>query len=246
MGFVADQTRVIRSDDEQRDALLNAGWKIVARSWGAQLNADDTHTGQLDALIARVAETVTVRELVNADRAAMLALDASTASDYPGGIATEHPPLTDESATLHRRRRAFGAWSPDGELVAMTVVDVDGDRAETDFTVVARPSRGLGVGAGVKAASVKELLSDGVRVFRTGGSAENAGSLATNTSVGYRIDEEWLTLRLWSNVPFAGPPIDTAQRDGLRGVGLAVHPKGITPLSSPGAGYLPHPQGPPQ
>lgn len=38
------------------------------------------------------------------------------------------------------------------------------------------------------------LDADGVRRFRTGGSAENAAILAANTALGYVRDDEWLTL----------------------------------------------------
>lgn len=37
-------------------------------------------------------------------------------------------------------------------------------------------------------------LEVGVEVFRTGGAVENAAILATNRSLGYVIDEEWVTL----------------------------------------------------
>lgn len=76
----------------------------------------------------------------------------------------------------------------------MTIVDVRGSQAETDFTVVAATWRSRRLGTAVKAASVLALMADGVRVFRTGGSADNGPSMAANASVGYAIDEEWLTL----------------------------------------------------
>ncbi|HEY5223624.1 MAG TPA: hypothetical protein VIJ18_11335 [Microbacteriaceae bacterium] len=50
------------------------------------------------------------------------------------------------------------------------------------------------LGAAVKAAAVLALLGDGVEHFRTGGSADNPASLATNSKVGYTVDQSWLTL----------------------------------------------------
>jgi len=83
-----------------------------------------------------------------------------------------------------------------GRLVALTVVDVDapGARAETDVTVVAPDHRSRGLGRAVKAASVLALLEAGIRTYRTGGSRDNAAIIAAGTALGYRIDEEWLTL----------------------------------------------------
>lgn len=57
-----------------------------------------------------------------------------------------------------------------------------------------RGRRGLGLGSAVKAASVVALAAEGHCYFCTGGSADNAASLAANRSVGYVVDEEWLTL----------------------------------------------------
>jgi hypothetical protein len=38
------------------------------------------------------------------------------------------------------------------------------------------------------------LSRDGVTVVRTGGSDENRGILAANASLGFEVDEHWLTL----------------------------------------------------
>jgi len=124
----------------------------------------------------------------------VLELDAATLQHYPGGVATRHEPLTAARALPGSARRAFGAISTDGGLVAMTWTDVDGVRAETDFTVVREADRGRGFGTAVKAAALLALLDAGVRLFRTGGSSENAASIATNRRLGYVLDEEWLTL----------------------------------------------------
>lgn len=42
--------------------------------------------------------------------------------------------------------------------------------------------------------SVLALYAEGCSRFRTGGSAENRASIAANLSLGYVIDEEWVTL----------------------------------------------------
>jgi hypothetical protein len=76
----------------------------------------------------------------------------------------------------------------------MTFVDVDDTRAEVDFTVVAQHRRGSGLATAVKAVSLLAVSRDGVMVVRTGGSDENRGILAANASLGFEVDEHWLTL----------------------------------------------------
>ncbi|OUE22316.1 hypothetical protein BFL36_10315 [Clavibacter michiganensis] len=189
---------ILRSDDPRLGGLLADGWGVGARSWGAQLDADRVDEAALRASVAGVAPGLRIRELGPDDRDRILELDAATIDDYPGGPATRHAPFTPETALVGTpTRRAFGAVDEVGRLVAVTVVDVDaaGARAETDVTVVAADHRSRGLGRAVKAASVLALLDAGIRVFRTGGSRDNAAIIAAGTALGYRIDEEWLTLR---------------------------------------------------
>lgn len=186
---------VLRADDDRRAPLERAGWKVCARSWAAQLDREHVDRAKLLERLAAVAASVDVRELTDLDAEMVLALDAVTAGDYPGDVATRHEPLTRERAIPDRSRRAFGAITKDGVLVAMTWIDAREDRAETDFTVVAAPHRRNGYGTAVKAASVLALLDAGVNRFRTGGSSENAASIAASRALGYVIDEEWVTLR---------------------------------------------------
>ncbi len=173
---------------------LADGWTVVARSWGARLDAGRVDLDALRVLAGGARGLGDLRELGPGDVDAVLALDAATREDYPGGVATRHVPLTREAAGISAARRAWGVIDPADRLVALTYVDVDGSRAETDFTVVARAHRGRGLGAAVKAASVLALTHDGVATFRTGGAAENAAILAANARIGYRVDERWATL----------------------------------------------------
>jgi GNAT superfamily N-acetyltransferase len=186
--------KVLPADAPERAELEGQGWTVVARSFGAQLDAHAVDQPRLQGLVARTAEVGSVRELSRADVDAVLALDALTIGDYPGSIATQHTPLDRQRATPSASRRAFGAVLESGELVAMTFVDVDGSHAETDFTVVHPAWRGRGLGVATKAASVLALLADGVTRFRTGGSSDNAAILVANDVVGYVRDEEWVTL----------------------------------------------------
>ena len=189
-------TKVMRADSPQRAELEAQGWSVAARSFGAGLDTDRIDVSRLRRLVEQVAVGVSVRPLDDRDVDAVLALDSATGGDYPGSVATRHALLDREGATPTPARRGLGAFDTDGELVAMTFVDVetDGSTAETDFTVVHRAWRRRGLAVAVKAASVLALSAEGVTRFRTGGSAENAGIIRANTVLGYVRDEEWVTL----------------------------------------------------
>ena len=189
---VMGETIVLPAQSPRRTELEALGWAVVARSFGAQLDAERIDEQRLRALV--VGAPGSVRALAAADVDAVLALDRATIGDYPGSVATQHEPLDRAGATPSAARRAFGAFLTDGELVAMTFVSVDGAEAETDFTVVDRTQRGRGLGVAVKAASVLELSAAGVTRFRTGGSADNAAIQRANVALGYVRDEEWVTL----------------------------------------------------
>ncbi len=186
------ETIVLLANDLQQEELERAGWHVSARSFGAQLDVDRIDSEGLARLVTRAGPAI--RELRADDVDAILTLDAATSGDYPGGVATRHDPLTPHSAAASDSRRAFGAFLADGELVAMTFVDVHGATAETDFTVVHPDWRRRGVATAVKAASILALSSEAVTRFRTGGSADNAAILRANATLGYVRDEEWVTL----------------------------------------------------
>ncbi len=184
---------VVRADDADRSRLEADGWIVVARSWAAQL--DSSHVDE-DGLLLRVQRGSVhgqVREIADSDVTSVLALDAVTLSEYPGGIATQHTPLTMQTARATPYRRGFGVFDAGDRALAVTYVDLEGQCADTDFTVVAPAHRRLGLGAAVKALSILALIREGIAVFRTGGAAENAAIIAANTSLGYVIDEEWIT-----------------------------------------------------
>lgn len=183
---------VVPVNDPQREHLERLGWYVSARSFGAQLDSVRIDAGGLRRLIA--AADATTRELIADDVDAVLTLDAATSGDYPGSAANRHEPLTRDSASPSDSRRGFGAFLADGELVAMTFVDIHGTTAETDFTVVRRDVRRSGLGTAVKAASILALSAAGVTRFRTGGSADNNAITRANAALGYIRDEEWVTL----------------------------------------------------
>lgn len=185
--------RILRVGDEEIDRLIAAGWRDTARSFAAELRAENIDLDTLLKLIDRVSP-VTVRELLATDAPAILGLDRETEGDYAGGVATAHTPLDTQTSVPTLEHPGFGAFSPDGKLVGMTFAVIAEDRAETDFTVVAKQWRGQGIATAIKAAAIAELAERGVVAFRTGGAMDNSAIKAANSVLGYVIDEEWVTL----------------------------------------------------
>jgi GNAT superfamily N-acetyltransferase len=183
---------VLRADDPGVPGLLEAGWTVAHRSWGARLHDPDPAARRLLVAVAgyRIEEAGPERD------AAISALEAGVREDYPGGPATA-PAGHDWGALTALRAdgtRFFAAVHPVDGLVAVTAIRRGADRAETDFTSVARDHRRRGLAEAVKAASVLALVGEGASVFGTGGAEENAASLAMNARLGYVVTERWLTL----------------------------------------------------
>ena len=188
-----EHTVVLPADSPERIQREAEGWHVSACSWAAQLTAEQVDLDHFALLIGKPGEGFVLREVTAQDCAAVLALDVSVAGDYPGSVATQREPFTRERALPSTHRRGVGAWAG-VELVAVTYVDVSGEAVETDVTMVARGWRGRGLSVAVKAASIIALMHSGVRVFRTGGSAENSAIISANEALGYVRDEEWVTL----------------------------------------------------
>ncbi len=203
------EPRILPADHPDVAALTAEGWTVAHESWAARAEATDLARSRWEEAADVVTVLGAVRPLTAADAEAVLALDAATAGDYPGGVATVHAPLTAESAVPGPTRHGFGLFSARGELTAMTWVDVEGPAAEVDFTVVRADLRGAGLGSALKAAAMLALAFPGdpddgrsprrgdapaVTAFRTGGSAENAAILRANERLGFVVDERWVTL----------------------------------------------------
>lgn len=195
-GSSAVAVRVLRADSPDRHRLEGEGWVVVARSWAAQVDLRRVDVGMLQRLVATLPVDVLPRPLRSTDRDAVLALDAATLDDYPGGAATQHGPLTAEGTSASDGRRGVGAFARAGDLLAMTWADLspDGPRAEIDLTVVAASHRRRGIATAIKAASLLDLADVGVETVRTGGDEKNSAIIAANERLGFVRDEEWVTL----------------------------------------------------
>lgn len=100
-------TRVLRCDEPTVPDLLARGWHVTEESWGAGLVLDAARVGDLRRL-GHVGLPLDLVELGAHDVGAILALDAATVGDYPGGPATRHAALDRARATPGGRRRFFG------------------------------------------------------------------------------------------------------------------------------------------
>ena len=134
--------------------------------------------------MARAPDGVGIREMTAEDVASVVALDRRTQGDYPGGLATRHAPLQLSDAAPQPKRAAFLAANAELGALAVTYVDIDSGRAETDFTVVDSRWRGRGLAGAVKALALLTLSERGVHSFRTGGSDENVAIIAVNEEIG--------------------------------------------------------------
>ena len=190
----ADGALVLRDDDPRADELRESGWTIIAESWGARLEVNESTLERCREAVEAAGDAVQIRELRRADAADLAQLDALTEQDYPYTPATPHRASTAQQieARLDTGVRAFGAFV-DHQLVATTLIAERDDAWDTDFTAVLPEFRRRGIGAAVKAASILACVESGVSAFTTGGAAINAASVAANQTLGYRIVERWFS-----------------------------------------------------
>jgi len=203
LGPVLLETYVLQDNDPDLPGLLAAGFVVVGESWGARLvltaPADEARLRQ--AVTDALSTGARILELGAADADDIVALEQQTKADYPYTPATAHhaPSLDDVRSWPQRRMRAFGARAEDGRLVAVSAgreSEEEGERlGDHDFVSVARTHRGRGLAKAVVAAWILALAADGVRVFATGGAAQNSSSLGMVRALGFSVDERWLSLQ---------------------------------------------------
>jgi GNAT superfamily N-acetyltransferase len=189
---VARVLAVVREDQSACRRLEAAGFKLTWQSWAAHLHLDGPVADSVYREIP--AETAhPVREVAPTDHEAAFRLYDATYADFPRTPATTPAEHSAESFhALLEHSRAF-AVIDNATCLALTVMTVDGDVAETEFTVVAAAHRRTGLAKLVKATAIRALATEGVRTFGTGGAAANEGSLRMNLSLGYVLDPKWRT-----------------------------------------------------
>ena len=191
--------QVVQSNDPHAQRLTEAGYVVVGESWGARLRLSDPPDllPLNTAVVAATDQGFLIEELDAGWAAEVTVLEALNHADYPYTPATAVP-HRDEFDVLELWRsgfRLFGAVRA-GQLVAVSVISLTPERAETEFTSVHPSYRRRGLAVAVKAASIVALASDGIRIFGTGGAQVNTGSIRMNEHLGYVIEERWLSLAI--------------------------------------------------
>jgi GNAT superfamily N-acetyltransferase len=186
---------VVREDQPACRRLEAAGFELAWQSWAARLHLDGpTANPAYREILAEAPYPVReVREVAPTDHEAAFRLYEAAYADFPRTPATTPAEYSAESFhSLLDHSRAF-AVIDNGVCLALTVMTVPGDDAETEFTVVAAAHRRTGLAKLVKASAIRTLAAEGVRTFGTGGAAVNEGSLRMNLSLGYVLDPKWRT-----------------------------------------------------
>ena len=191
------EARVHREDTAAAAALLDAGWSVRSRSWGARLHLDDdADLAPYRGFVAAAgAQGIEVRALTDFDLPALRALDEEAAPRFLRADGSHHEPLPDDlDARLSTPEGlAVGAFD-EGVLIGFTLTFRTLGRWEVDRTAVASGHGNRGVAKAVKAAAVLASHARGGREWGTGGAAANVASLRMNTALGFRLEPVWLGL----------------------------------------------------
>ncbi|MDJ0325332.1 hypothetical protein QMG61_16320, partial [Cryobacterium sp. PH31-AA6] len=155
-------TRVVQSNDPRAQELTQAGYVVVGESWGARLRLSDPPDlwRQAAAVAAATAQGFTIQELDASWAPQVAALEALNYDDYPFTPATAVPRRSeaDMLGLWTSGYRLFGA-NHDGLLAAVTVINQDAGRGETEFTSVHPSYRRIGLAIAVKGASITALAA---------------------------------------------------------------------------------------
>lgn len=192
-------TEILRDSDPRCVELELSGYKMVGESWGARLHlhADDDLGIYSNAVDLALKSGVELQELGSGFANALLTLELVNNPDYPYTPATFHDVPTIESirALWRSGNRIFGALS-DGVLVGAVCTSSKEERVEIDFASLLREYRGRGIGKALVAAAIVAWEMTGVRIFTTGGAAQNAASLGTVLSLGFTAEEKWRSYQI--------------------------------------------------
>ena len=184
---------IVQSTDPKSRELEAAGYTIVAESWGAGLFlADPIDLSHFQNKVdSSRADGFRPEELTSQHANSVFNLELSNHVDYPQTPATTHElPTFDSTLHLWEKGKVFGVLL-DHEVIGVIAASQLGEIVELDFGSVLREYRGKGIGATLVSMVVISYATAGVRIFRTGGAAENEASKRTVTGLGFIVDETW-------------------------------------------------------
>lgn len=189
--------RIIRSDDPARTQLEAAGYTVIARSWGANLDPLDPLTRRRiqAALDAGHGAGIHIRELNTPDASAVEAVETANHADYPQTPATKHDAVTTDAflGMLATGSRAWGALL-DGHLIGVAVTSPKApDWWDISFASVLAEHRNCGIGLALAATVIRDLTAAGATRISTGGAASNSASRGAALALGAVLEPEWLT-----------------------------------------------------
>lgn len=196
--------QILRADDPRVAVLASTGYRLVGESWGARLRLSDApDLDHLRRAVTRAEEAgFEIRELTPEYANALYELEVANNADYPFTPATFQPPPELEAirGLWVSGKRVFGALHGD-RLVAAVVWQVASTTADNDFASVLAAYRGQGLGSAVAASSISAFSAEGIRLFTAGGAATNRASLGLVRSMGFEVDEQWVSYQRDSVAP---------------------------------------------
>lgn len=191
--------QILRDNDPRCLELESSGYKLVGESWGARLrlNSDDDLSIYSNAVNLALEIGIELQELDISFANALLDLELVNNPDYPYTPATFHdvPSIESIGALWRPGNRIFGAIH-EGSLVGAIATIRKEERIEIDFASLLPEYRGKGIGKALAATAILAWELHGVRIFTTGGAAQNAASLGTVLSLGFLAEERWRSYQL--------------------------------------------------
>ena len=172
-----------------------SGYEAAWQSFGAHLDLAEGATVPAEPVDA-LPDGLVARELEPGDETSGFELYTIYFADAPKTPSTMPQEFTAvEFAEFLTGARGFGVFAGD-RCVAMTVLTMNGDEADTEMTVTAPDFRQRGVAGWIKRLAIRTLAEEGVTEFSTGGAFVNTQILHLNERLGYQIEPLWLTYRL--------------------------------------------------
>jgi hypothetical protein len=187
---------VVNSLDPRCQELESLGYTIVGKSWGAHLwLTDPLNLEKYSEKISNLqASGYRVESLPFGFAEQVLELELINNPDYPYTPATAQAIPTYESTKglWKPGNGIFGAFKEE-QLIGVIAASTGSRALNIDFGSVRQNHRRLGVGSAVASLAIITFANLGERHFSTGGAVVNEASQASVKSLGFNVDERWLS-----------------------------------------------------